>query len=319
MDHHYRQAIAHTEQADQLVNHSTSAADLELGKTKVKTSQGHLDALPVWFLGYYPQFYCHWMSCGWRFTLDEFEQARKQVARMDARLFQEKNAQDQLHQADQTIATAKQQYQAAKQNPTQQQAAIAEWQTGLDQLVQIPSETLAGRMAKTQLIAEQRDFETVSGFSAGSGRTALLMNVAKVFAQQAAQADSNRPHSIEEWQQIEELWGKAITELNKITDQDPDYLQSRQLLATYAVQLNRVKVRLAEQKQSEQAYERAQKLTEILLSHTQPIEHSQMVKEFYAIENELAKVRPKTTIYPEAQRLGQQAETKRKQLLRERG
>ena len=64
MDHNYRQAIATTEQADQLVNNATSSADFDLGAIKVKTAQKHLDALPVWFLGYYPSAYCGWFVVG---------------------------------------------------------------------------------------------------------------------------------------------------------------------------------------------------------------------------------------------------------------
>lgn len=73
MDYHYRRAIARVEQADQLINQATSAADLTLGEVKVKEAQQHLDALPVWFLGYWPQ-YTFWF--GWQFTLDEFKTAK---------------------------------------------------------------------------------------------------------------------------------------------------------------------------------------------------------------------------------------------------
>ena len=52
MDYHYRRAIARVEQADQLINHATSPADLKLGESKVREAQENLDALPVWFLGY---------------------------------------------------------------------------------------------------------------------------------------------------------------------------------------------------------------------------------------------------------------------------
>ena len=52
MDHNYRQAIALVEQSDQLINKATSAADFDLGEVKSKQAQKHLDALPVWFLGY---------------------------------------------------------------------------------------------------------------------------------------------------------------------------------------------------------------------------------------------------------------------------
>jgi hypothetical protein len=55
IDYHYRGAINAVEQADQLVNKATSLADIERGAGKVKEAQKHLDNLPVWFLGYYPQ------------------------------------------------------------------------------------------------------------------------------------------------------------------------------------------------------------------------------------------------------------------------
>ena len=81
MDHNYRQAIIYTEQADQLINNATSAADFTLGSEKSAQAQEHLDQLPVWFLGYYPQRYCQFFSCGWRFTLDEFRDARALIGR----------------------------------------------------------------------------------------------------------------------------------------------------------------------------------------------------------------------------------------------
>ena len=99
MDRNYRGAIAQVEQADQLVNRATSLADLELGQEKVKQAQKHLDALPVWFLGYEPQMYRTFFSFGWKFTFDEFESARTKIARMDAKIFQEINAIEKLEQA----------------------------------------------------------------------------------------------------------------------------------------------------------------------------------------------------------------------------
>jgi hypothetical protein len=44
MDRNYREAIAHVEQADQLVNQATSKADFDLGQEKVKSAQKNLDA-----------------------------------------------------------------------------------------------------------------------------------------------------------------------------------------------------------------------------------------------------------------------------------
>ena len=90
MDRNYRSAIAKVEQADQLVNRATSLEDLQLGQEKVNQAQKHLDALPVWFLGYEPQMYRTFFSFGWKFTLDEFEAARAKIGRMDATIFPSK-------------------------------------------------------------------------------------------------------------------------------------------------------------------------------------------------------------------------------------
>ena len=40
------------------------------------------------------------------------------------------------------------------------QQAIANWQTGIDKLAQIPPTTVAKKIAKPQLAAAQRDFQT---------------------------------------------------------------------------------------------------------------------------------------------------------------
>ncbi|MFM8294833.1 MAG: hypothetical protein ACKN9E_09835 [Microcystaceae cyanobacterium] len=63
MDRNYREAIAHGEQADQLVNNATSEKDIDLGAEKVKLAQANLDQLPVWFLGYEPVMVCQMMGC----------------------------------------------------------------------------------------------------------------------------------------------------------------------------------------------------------------------------------------------------------------
>jgi hypothetical protein len=222
MDYHYRQAIAQVEQADQLVNHATGPADFELGAKKVKEAQKHLDALPVWFLGYWPK-YTFWL--GWQFTLDEFKTARATVGRMEAQLFQEKNAQTQLTQAEQALNTAKQQYQKA-QTIAQKQQANASWQAALDQLEQIPPGTLAGKDAKIKLKANERDFAKVGG--------STLIAAAQEFALQAEKAGENPAL---EWQQVEALWQEAINRLKQVSLQDPSYSEAQKLLAEYQINL----------------------------------------------------------------------------------
>ncbi|NEO97994.1 MAG: hypothetical protein F6K58_04690 [Symploca sp. SIO2E9] len=225
MNYHYRQAIAIVEQADQLVNQATSAADFGLGSNKAKQAQKHLDALPVWFLGYWPK-YTFWL--GWKFTLDEYKHARTTIGRMEAQLFQENNAQTQLTQAEQALKKAKKQYQQA-QTTTQREQAIISWQSSIDELEQVPQATLAGKTATIKLPAYKRDFQQVASLAA-----------AKEFASQARKATQAKPQTAIQWQQIANLWQHAINQVQQIPLQDPSYLEAQRLLAQYQSNLETV-------------------------------------------------------------------------------
>ncbi|HEY9908169.1 MAG TPA: hypothetical protein V6D18_11275, partial [Thermosynechococcaceae cyanobacterium] len=264
MDSNYRQAIANTEQADQLINQSTSAADIELGGTKVKAAQKNLDALPVWFLGYYPQAYCGWFGCGWRFTLDEFQQARKEVARMDAKVFQEKNAQAQFQQAEKALETARQEYQEAP-NSAERQVAIAQWQQAIDLLHQLPDVTLAGRAAKTKLQAYDRDFNQVAGSAKNLALSGNFLQAAKEFANSAQQLSAGEAHSAIEWEEIKDHWETAIARLEQIKATDSSYSEAQKLQASYRTSLSKTQSRLDQERKSVQAFEQAEDMTERFL------------------------------------------------------
>ncbi|MBW4488868.1 MAG: hypothetical protein KME12_13865 [Trichocoleus desertorum ATA4-8-CV12] len=316
MDHNYRQAISLVEQSDQLVNRATSPADINLGTEKVKLAQKHLDALPVWFLGYSPRTYCGFFQCGWRFTLDEFETARKSVGRMEAKVFQEQNAQTQLAASDKALNTAKQEYQQAKASAAKADA-IADWQTAIDQLQQVPSATLAGRMAQTQLVANQRDFEQVTGFTAGNARTDTLMNAGKQLALRAAQLGQNPPHPAAEWEQIVGLWEDAITQVEQAGLADPGYVASRSLLADYKKNLAIVRIRLEAERNSVEALEEAKRTTRAVLASTDAnlsTNRGYLLSQLQGIVDELGKVQSGTTAYAEAQALSQSAQKKLNQL-----
>jgi tetratricopeptide (TPR) repeat protein len=310
MDHNYRQAITLVEQSDQLVNQATSAADLDLGTTKVKAAQKSLDALPVWFLGYYPGAYCNWMQCTWRFTLDEFQQARKDIGRMEARLFQEKNAQTKLEAADLTLGNIKQQYQEAP-NEGERSQAIAQWQQAIDTLHQIPPTTLAGRSAGTQLKAYERDFARVANLSDDTARSGNLMSAAQAFANVAQQSAAGNGHTATEWEEIQKQWEMAIARLEKVDVKDPDYAQAQQLLATYQKNLSAAKIKLKTEQQSVQAFEKAQHATEQLMATLNgPADRASIASQLQSLINDLQKVKPGTTVYAEAQELKQSAEAK---------
>ncbi|WP_229425867.1 hypothetical protein [Lusitaniella coriacea] len=316
MDRNYREAIAHVEQADRLVNEATSLADFELGEEKVKIAQKNLDALPVWFLGYEPQRYCSFVSCSWQFTLDEFEAARAKVGRMEATLFQEKNAMAQLEQSEATLEQSKQNYQSAATSG-EKQTTLSAWQTSIDELNALPPNTLAAKVAQRKLQAYERDFKEVAGVVAKGNRSNTLINAAKGFANAAAKMSQNPPHPAATWQQCEELWGFAIQRLESVPVEDAGYADAQKLLATYRANLATIEIRRQAETEAVQALEIAQGKIERLLASV-PNEddvrdRGQIVSQFQGIVNQLSKVQPGTTAYEESQVLLQSARNKLKE------
>lgn len=304
MDRNYREAIAHVEQADQLINQATSAEDIEFGASKVKQAQENLDRLPVWFLGYQPQMYCSLFSCSWKFTYDEFEAARKLIGRMEAQIFQEQNAQTKLVAAERTLTEAKQEYEIAT-NGVEKKQAIAAWQGAIDQMREIPPNTVAAKMTEPKLTAAQRDFSQIVGSSATFQRTNNLIEAAKAFGMQAAMLSQNPPHSQAQWQQVANLWQKAIAQLEQVRVDDPAYSETQTKLAEYQSNLATVKIRLDAEQKSVKAMQEAKRLIaqwQSLNSATNP-NQSQMASTLQLIINQLEIVQAGTTVFAEAQDL----------------
>lgn len=159
MHHHYRSAIALIEQADQLVNQATAFEDHEFGAEKVKAAQTHLDQLPVSLLED-PEDYCNAAGCS--FTTDEFRVARQTVARMEAKLFQEKNAQTRFEQSNQRLAESIRMIDNGALG-NDRARALADWRSAIDALDQLPKTTLAGRLAQNKITALERDFRAIVG------------------------------------------------------------------------------------------------------------------------------------------------------------
>ncbi len=299
MDHNYRGAIARVEQADQLVNQATSLKDLELGQEKVNQAQKNLDALPVWFLGYEPRMYRTFFSFGWKFTLDEFETARAKVGRMDAKIFQEINAYSKLEQAQQDIRQAKQNYQQAE-DATAKQQAISAWQAGIDQLNQIPINTVAREQAESSSQAYLRDFRQVSGLVAGNNRTNKILAVAQQFHDQANTSCDNPPHSMSRWQECAKLLERAIKMLEKVPLEDAGYLETQTLLATYEAEVSEIRIRQQEESISQKAYESAQLMITNLPKSVNQHNRDRTGREILKIINQLEKVKSQTTVYADA-------------------
>jgi hypothetical protein len=261
MDHNYRQVVSLVEQSDQLVNQATSAADIKLGAQKVDSAQKSLDKLPVWFLGYYPQMYCQWMTCSWQFTKDEFLQARQKIGRMDAKIFQEDQAMTTFQSAEDWLTTAKASYLKLKQP-----AAIGDWQRAIDQLEQLPQSTLAYRLANTKLEAYQRDFKSATSVALGQRQATTMLDIAKAYATTASAASQNPPHPSEVWERAAKQWELAIDRLEQVEPGNPGYGEAQILKATYQGSLGTVELRFKQEELSRQSLKIAEALYSELLS-----------------------------------------------------
>ena len=308
MDHHYREAIAHVEQADQLVNKATSRADIELGQEKVKLAQTNLDQLPVWFLGYEPKFYCSLFGCAWKFTVDEFESARKQIGRMEAVVFQEVNALNQLNEAESAIASAKESYQ----NSENKNQALQEWQNALDKLMELPDGTLAKTMTANKLPAYERDFQTVSGVVTGGDRTLTRIAVAQEFATSATKLCENPPHSAMTWKECENLWQQSINHLESIPLEDTGYLEAQKLLANYSTNLAKIKIKHQQEVESSLYLTQAENEIQNLVKNNNN-NPNYVIGELQGIISDLEKVNTDTTAYNKSQEVLKFAKDKLKQ------
>ncbi|MEB3177732.1 MAG: hypothetical protein VKL59_01615 [Nostocaceae cyanobacterium] len=316
MDNHFRQALVAVKQAEQLIEKPTSPADLELGGQKVKEAQKHLDALPLWFMHEWSEYNYWWYNSYLSFY--GFNSARSKIGELQAKVFQENNAQTLLIDSEQALNTAKQQYQQAK-TPIDKKSAIAAWQVALNKLAQIPGQTLAGKTAQTKLEPYQKEFQEVVGLVAGNERISTLITAARQFSWQAAKAAQNPPHREYEWQEIENLWEQAIKRLKQIPPEDlTGYAEAQKLMATYEANLAQVKIRKQAENVSVQAFEQAQREIENLLasvpSNPHPGERNSIIGRLQSIINQLEKVQNGTTVYLQAQDLLLKANNKLQQM-----
>jgi hypothetical protein len=299
LDYNYRLAITTLEQAQQLIDNATAPTDLDLGEQKLHQVQKSLDALPVGWVS--DLFYSDYSGYDWRFSTSNFNAARAEAGRLKGKVFQGKNAQNVLFEAEQSLATAQQSYPQAK-TAADRQTAIAQWQTALDQLEQIPGETLAGKSAQQKLSAYQRDFQEIVGLAAGNQHTLILISTAREYSQRAANQGQNPPHTTQEWQQIIELWEDAIAQVELISQDDlTGYAEAQKMRAEYQQNLGQIKIRLQAEEESVRTFEQAQQETAHLLAIATPTNRDYTISQLQSIINQLEQVQNGTTVYLEAQ------------------
>ncbi len=205
-------------------------------------------------------------------------------------------------------------YQQAK-SPSEKQEAIAAWQAGLDQLDRIPAQTLAGRMSQPQINAYQRDFQQAAGVVGSIQQTGTLITAAAQYGMAAAQLSQNPPHTVAEWEEIERLWQSGIQELQRVTPDNPAYVQAQQKLAEYKKNEAIARIRQQAEAKGTNALEKAKsQITQWQKSAGSGTEVSILGSQLQSIIYELDQVPPGTTASQEATELKQLAEAKMKEL-----
>ena len=298
LDRNYRHAINTFEQAQQLIDGATTPADLALGEQTLDEAQESLDALPI---GWVDDSFSAYGSYNWRFSRSRFNSARAEVGRLKAKVFQEKNAQAALLVAEQSLTAAQQQYPQAA-TAGERQRAISLWRTALEQLQKIPGGTLAGKTAQQNLLAYERNFEETVGVLAGNERTSMLLGSAREYSQRAAVQGQNPPHSAEEWRQIIRLWEEAISQVERVPQDDLlGYAEAQSMRAVYQQNLGQIRVRLAAETDSVRAFQQAQEQTTSLLASANYATREATGSRLQRIINQLNQVKPGTTVYLNAQ------------------
>lgn len=312
MDHSYREAIDAVEQAKQLVDGATSVADIELGAQKVTEAKDHLDQLPLWLWDELPG-YRSWWWYG-RMSYVGFDSARREIGRLDAKTIQERNAQSVLTDAEQAVDLAKQQYQQASTAAAQLTANQA-WQSALAQLAQVPSQTLAGRMAQQKLVGARQEWQDTVGLAASNQWAATQIQIARDYGIKAAQAGQNPPHSVEEWQRVENMWQDAIHQLDQVSPNDVvGYAEAQRLRAEYRDNLAQIQVRRQQEANAVLAFQEANRTIQSLLANAARFDQNYTISQIQGVITQLKQIDNGTTAYKDAQVLLLQAQNKLDQI-----
>lgn len=315
MDHSYREALRLVEQAEQLVDRASSAADIDLGAQKVAEAKKHLDQLPLWLWDELPGY----QSWGYgRMNYAGFNTARGDLGRLEAKVFQERNAQTRLVEAEQSLERAKQQYQQAKTGATQL-VAISGWRTALEQLEQVSAQTVAGRIAEQKLVGYQQELQDLAGVAADNQQTFVYIQSAREYGRKAAEASQNPPHPVETWQRVEAMWQEAIEQLDRVSTADQvGYATAQKLRAQYQDNLLQIRIRREQEANAAQALQQANQSIQALLASTPDdvklFDRNTTISQLQGIINQLKLVENGTTSYSKAQTLLLQAQNKLQQL-----
>jgi hypothetical protein len=308
IDGNYKKGQATIEESRQLIESPTSAADLDRGELKLNEGKTALDSIPAWYVAEWAD-YSRGYSWGydWRFTPAGLQSARIKAGQLEAKVFQEKNAQTALTDSEKDIAIAKAAFQKATK-PVDKKIAIQDWRAAIDRLEQIPAQTLAGRRAQQLTNNASRDLQELGGLAAGNQKVITLIGGAEEFAKKAAESGRNPPHSSDRWNETLSMWQEAIDRLERIPAEElQGYTEVQKKLANYRTNLSEVKIRLKNEMDSVQAFDRVnQQLSRLWASlpkEGKNLNPNLFKGKFLEIRAELDKVKSGTTVYLKAQEI----------------
>lgn len=130
----------------------------------------------------------------------------------------------------------------------------------------------------------------------------MLLGSAREYSQRAATQGQNPPHSAEEWRQIIQLWEEAVSQVERVPQDDVSgYREAQAMRAVYQQNLGQIRVRLAAETESVRAFQQAQEQTTLLLANAKYATRESTVSQLQRIINKLNQVKPGTTVYLDAQ------------------
>ncbi|NCO76178.1 MAG: hypothetical protein GW795_10750 [Cyanobacteria bacterium] len=250
-EYHFKKSINLMEQAQQLIDNATSQEDLQLGEKKLQEAKQSLNAIPVYpsndlFGGSY--------GYGWRFSSFGFQEMRGKVGELEAKIFQEKNAQTLFKKAELAFNEGKNNYENAKNNYDKQQA-IKTWKLAINNLEEIPVNTLAGEKAQQKLSSNREELEAIIGNFIQTEKLNTIITSAQQFSLKAVELSKNPPYKVEKWTEIENQWKMAIKELENISLEDGNgYIEAKKLMAEYNNNLSEIQQRKKAEEKSIEAF-----------------------------------------------------------------
>ena len=300
-DHHYQEGMVNLQKAEQLIQNAKHPNDLDLGDRELKSAQSHLNALPLQgFENYNDSYYCSFRNCRWQFSSWEIQQRRESAGRTEAILSQERNLQSQLKESTDKIAHLQKNYPKAT-NATEKQTILTQWEQEISQINLLNSNSLMGRIANTEQNRIRIDFQKITGLNQAKNQSGKLMEGAVPFALSAQKLTEGKSHTVAEWQAIARQWESAIAQLQSIPVENPDYVQSRKVLADYQQQVERAKIRSNEENNASTLLQRTESQINTLVRNHTSLNRDQAKSELIAIEADLKKIPSGTTAYDQAQ------------------